>query len=447
MVLPLPQDDPDPHRAAGLRCIAPDLVGFGRSDKPTERADYTYARHVEWMRAALFDALDLHDVTLVCQDWGGLIGLRLVGEHPDRFARVVTANTFLPTGEKPPGKAFLGWQNFSQTVEDFDVGFIVGMGCHTAPTDDVIAAYNAPFPDDSYKAGARQFPMLVPTSPDDPASDANRKAWETLRWNKPFLTAFSDQDAITAAATARSNATYPAAPVNRTPRSKAAGTSSRKTAASNSRRSSRAGSPSSVETSTSLALLDQVRAIAQTGLHYATDPFDRDRYEQLLALATREYADRSGLDVADVRARFAKDLGYVTAKVGADAAIFDEHDRILLVRRADDGRWGLIAGWVDANETPERTVVREVAEEVGLVASVDQLVGVFAREAGADDNPHSVVSVVYLCGVIGGELARSRTRSARSRGGRSTTSTDWHHHHETLARAALEAHWRRAAGG
>ena len=85
--------------AAGLRCIAPDLVGFGRSDKPTERADYTYARHVEWMRAALFDALDLHDVTLVCQDWGGLIGLRLVGEHPDRFARVVTANTFLPTGE------------------------------------------------------------------------------------------------------------------------------------------------------------------------------------------------------------------------------------------------------------------------------------------------------------------------------------------------------------
>src|SRR4051812_14504172 len=105
--------------AAGLRCIAPDLVGFGRSDKPTERTDYTYARHVEWMRAALFGALDLHDITLVCQDWGGLIGLRLVGEHPDRFARVVTANTFLPTGEQPAGEAFLGWQKFSQTVEDF----------------------------------------------------------------------------------------------------------------------------------------------------------------------------------------------------------------------------------------------------------------------------------------------------------------------------------------
>jgi haloalkane dehalogenase len=184
--------------AAGLRCIAPDLVGFGRSDKPIERADYSYARHVEWMRAALFDALDLREVTFVGQDWGGLIGLRLVGEHPDRFARVVTANTFLPTGETPPGEAFLNWQRFSQTVEDFAVGFIVGTGCHTPPGAAVIAAYDAPFPDDSYKAGARQFPLLVPTTPDDPASLANRKAWETLRaWTKPFLTAFSDQDAIT----------------------------------------------------------------------------------------------------------------------------------------------------------------------------------------------------------------------------------------------------------
>jgi haloalkane dehalogenase len=183
---------------AGLRCVAPDLVGFGRSDKPTQRDDYTYARHVEWMRAALFDALDLRDIALVCQDWGGLIGLRLVGEHPDRFARVVAANTFLPTGERPAGEAFLNWQRFSQTVEDFAVGFIVASGCHTTLTDDVTAAYDAPFPDDSYKAGARQFPMLVPTTPDDPASEANRAAWETLRaFDKPFLTAFSDQDAIT----------------------------------------------------------------------------------------------------------------------------------------------------------------------------------------------------------------------------------------------------------
>jgi haloalkane dehalogenase len=183
---------------AGLRAVAPDLVGFGRSDKPTARTDYTYAAHVEWMRSALFDALDLHDVTFVGQDWGGLVGLRLVGEHPDRFARVVAANTFLPTGDTPPGDAFLAWQRFSQTVDDFPVGFIVNSGCTTDLADDVVAAYDAPFPDEQYKAGARQFPMLVPTSPDDPAAAANRAAWEVLRtFDRPFLTAFSDEDAIT----------------------------------------------------------------------------------------------------------------------------------------------------------------------------------------------------------------------------------------------------------
>ncbi len=190
-----------------------------------------------------------------------------------------------------------------------------------------------------------------------------------------------------------------------------------------------------------------MRAIAQTGLHYATDPFDRDRYEQLLALASLEYADRAGLDVVEVRARFAADLGYVTAKVGADAALFDDRDRILLVRRVDDDCWGLVAGWVDANETPARTAVREIAEEVGLVARVSQLVGVFAREAGVHGNPHSVVSVLYLCDAIGGEI-RAQPHEVREIAWRSIDDVDdWHHHHETLARAALEAHWRRTVGG
>ena len=197
------------------------------------------------------------------------------------------------------------------------------------------------------------------------------------------------------------------------------------------------------------ALLDEVRAVAQTGLHYATDPFDRERYERLLALTTREYADRTGLDEADVRARFTRDVGYVTAKVGADAALFDEHDRILLVRRVDDGRWGLIAGWVDSNESPEQTVRREVAEEVGLVARVDRLVGVFSRPPGVDGNPHSVVSVVYLCDVVGGEV-RAQPHEVAEIAWRNVDDVEpgtWHHHHETLARAAREAHWRRVADG
>ncbi|MFF3567465.1 haloalkane dehalogenase [Nocardia jiangxiensis] len=183
---------------AGLRCVAPDLVGFGRSDKPGDRADYTYARHVEWMREALFDRLDLSSITLVCQDWGGLIGLRLVAEHPDRFARVVVANAGLPTGTSKLTDAFLAWQQFSQESPDFPVGGIVAGGCRTALSADVIAAYDAPFPDETYKAGARAFPLLVPTRPDDPAAPANRRAWEELsRFDKPFLTAFSDGDPIT----------------------------------------------------------------------------------------------------------------------------------------------------------------------------------------------------------------------------------------------------------
>jgi len=183
--------------AAGHRVVAPDLVGFGRSDKPSRREDYTYARHVAWM-AGVLSALDLREVTLFCQDWGGLVGLRLVAEHAGRFARVVAANTGLPTGDERVSDAFFAWQAFSQSAEVLPVGKIVQTGCARGLAPEVVAAYDAPFPDESYKAGARQFPLLVPTRPDDPASEANRAAWRALeRFDRPFLTAFGDSDPVT----------------------------------------------------------------------------------------------------------------------------------------------------------------------------------------------------------------------------------------------------------
>lgn len=182
---------------AGHRAVAPDLVGFGRSDKPTERSHYTYQRHVDWMQNWL-EKIGLNKITLVCQDWGGLIGLRLVANNPDLFARVVVANTGLPTGDTPMPAAFLNWRKFSLEVPDFDAGAIITMGCLKPVPQDIASAYNAPFPDDTYKEGARIFPSLVPIEPNDPASQANRKAWDVLsRFDKPFLTAFSDGDPIT----------------------------------------------------------------------------------------------------------------------------------------------------------------------------------------------------------------------------------------------------------
>lgn len=201
-----------PLVAAGHRVIAPDLVGFGRSDKPDDRNDYTYARHVEWMRQLLFDHLVLSDVTAFGQDWGGLVALRLLAEHPDRFARAVMGNTGLPTGDHPMPAAFNAWQQLSQEVSEFTVGAFVDAATVSELPADVVAAYDAPFPDERYKEGARIFPALVPSRPDDPANPAQRAAWEVLvTWKKPFLTAFSDSDPITGGGDALLQALIPGA--------------------------------------------------------------------------------------------------------------------------------------------------------------------------------------------------------------------------------------------
>ena len=189
-----------PFVEAGYRVVAPDLPGFGKSDKPGKRTDYSYARHVAWMQDWL-RAMGLQNIILICQDWGGLIGMRLVADEPHRFTRVVTSNTMLPTGDHPAGNAFLQWQKFSQETPVFPTGQIVNKGAVTDLSEAEIAAYDAPFPDESYKEGARQFPLLVPTRPDDPESQANRDAWNVLmEYKKPWLCAFGDSDPITGAA-------------------------------------------------------------------------------------------------------------------------------------------------------------------------------------------------------------------------------------------------------
>ncbi len=183
---------------AGHRVVCPDLVGFGRSDKPTRIEDHSYARHVEWVRELVFNILDLHRVTLVGQDWGGLIGLRLAAEHPERFSRLVVANTGLPTGDIPMPKIWWQFREAIQKAPSIDVGRFVQGGCRRPMSDEVRAAYDAPFPDNTYCAAPRAMPGLVPTSPDDPAAPANRSAWATLcASSTPMLVAFSDGDPIT----------------------------------------------------------------------------------------------------------------------------------------------------------------------------------------------------------------------------------------------------------
>jgi haloalkane dehalogenase len=231
-----------PFVAAGHRVVAPDLVGFGRSDKPTRITDYSYARHVAWLRMFL-EATDLRNITLICQDWGGLVGLRVVAEAPERLARVITSNTGLPDARgipdaaAPPMRAlyatlpvpqtmaevaqgfagkggvppFMHWQKHCAESPAFTPGNVLRAMCpRLAPAE--AAAYDAPFPDERYVAGARRFPTLVPILPDDPAIPDNRRAWEALaKFHGPFLTAFTDSDPVTKGGDARFQAEVPGA--------------------------------------------------------------------------------------------------------------------------------------------------------------------------------------------------------------------------------------------
>lgn len=186
-----------PLRDARHRVIAPDLIGFGKSDKPTQKSDYSYAGHVAWMKAFI-ETLDLNDITLFCQDWGSLIGLRVAAENEERFARIALGNGGLPTGDEDLPKAFKAWRTFALRSPWFPIGKIIQTGTVKELTNAEVAAYDAPFPSTKYKAGARVFPALVPTEPDNPASEANRAAWTVFReWRRPFLTTFSNRDRLT----------------------------------------------------------------------------------------------------------------------------------------------------------------------------------------------------------------------------------------------------------
>ena len=185
-----------PLADGGYRVLAPDLIGFGRSDKPTRIEDYTYLRHVEWV-TSWFERLKLKDVTLVVQDWGSFIGLRIAAEQDARVRRLVVVNGFLPTARGRTPRAFLVWRTFARYSPVLPAGRLVAAGTVRRVRAKVRAGYDAPFPDKRYQAGARAFPQLVPTSPDDPAVAANRAAWEALgRWEKPCLAIFGHRDPL-----------------------------------------------------------------------------------------------------------------------------------------------------------------------------------------------------------------------------------------------------------
>ena len=453
VVLPLPQDDPGPRRrrasAASRPTSSASAAPTSRPSAPTTRTRATSSGCAPRCSTRSTCATSRSS----CQDWGGLIGLRLVGEHPDRFARVVAANTFLPTGDTPPGEAFLDWQHFSQTVEDFDVGFIVGMRLRDRARrrrDRRRTTRRSPTtPTRPARASSRCSCRPRPTIP---ASAANRKAWETLRaFDKPFLTAFSDKDPITRGGDRAFQREVPGCAGQPHTTIEGGGHFLQEDRGEELARvvvelDRRQVASARIDV---IALLDEVRAIAQTGLHYATDPFDRDRYEQLLALR------RAGVrrPRRPRRRRGARPL-----RQGPRLRDGQGRRRRRDVRRARP----------HPARAPRRR--RQVGPDRGL--------GRRQRDAGADrrargrrgGRPRRAASTSSsACSAARAGVARqpaqrrvdrvplrrdrrraprrNRTRCARSRGARSTTSTDWHHHHETLAarraRSALAAHGRR----
>ena len=186
----------DPLKENGYRVVVPDLPGFGKSDKFSVRYNYSYEGFVDWM-SQFIENTDLKNITLFCQDWGGLIGLRLAAKYSDRFEKIVAANTGLPTGKAPLSEGFAVFREFLQIKPDLHVAGQVRNGTTKGIDENALAAYNAPFPDDDHKQGVRQFPNLVPGTPRTPSAEPNKEDWKILReWEKPFLCAFSDKDPI-----------------------------------------------------------------------------------------------------------------------------------------------------------------------------------------------------------------------------------------------------------